>query len=246
MSEINDIKKQPTNSSDDNSNGNNNVRSTNVTSGSTRLEKRPKPDSKNNKKTRKVKPSVLIAAGAVVLVAVVCAIFFLPNGNKEHEEVSMNSSKAAEIDPTNYNMSDEEKKMYKDKVIELLGDNAEANMEKVYSYFTNEINKQLGSGNTDQACKILWIEHDTFMENAMPESALQALLRMDDTKLEKYQKIYLYRAIVTASVTTNNKEVEDKYTALVIELDPPAAPVSETPAPEGQSQEQPQEQPQGQ
>ena len=50
--------------------------------------------------------------------------------------------------------------------------------------------------------------------------------------LEKYQKIYLYRAIVTASVITEKKDIEDKYTALVQELDPPAVIPADVPAEE--------------
>ena len=175
---------------------------------------------------------VLIGIIAVVAIAVIMMLIMFMTNRQPEAEIDIRSDEAAEIDPTNYNISEDDKNSLKNKFDELLGDTENPNAGAVYEYFSNEINSSLNKGDTKRACTLLWVEHDAFMEKGMHNEALEALLRMDDSKLEKYQKIYLYRAIVTASVITEKKDIEDKYTALVQELDPPAVIPADVPAEE--------------
>lgn len=193
---------------------------------------------KMSAKTEKKHKTIVIRVGLCVLCVVVIAVITVVlirviniNNNKARlDNVSINSEEAGNVDPTNYEL--DEKENLQNKFSELFGDGNQENINKIYEHFTGLIDGALRSGDSEYACKILWVEHDSFMERGMPAEALESLLRMNDAELANYQKIYLYRAIVTASVHSGNKAVEDEYTAKVQELDPP----SRYEAAEGQSE----------
>ena len=163
---------------------------------------------------------ILIASEVIALLIVVGLLIFLivrNNENSRSDDISINSEIVAKIDPTNYEIDEDEKNDLNEEASKLLA--SEEGIEAVYKYFDSKINGRLGSGDTDGACVILWTEYDFLIINASIEDALAALLRFDDSKLVKYQKIYLYRHIVSASVMAGDVETENKYTALVQELD---------------------------
>ncbi len=191
---------------------------------------RPIVDNKPAKKSRKTLAILIVS---VVVLGLVAAIVLLVLNNKQNDtsginfeednKLDMYSLRAAEVDPTTYDLDEEIIEETDNKAYELL-DAEEANPEALRKYFKDAINAELKKNNTDEALKLLWREQDILMRRGFSEDALKALLEMDESKLVKFQKIYLYRAIVTASVMVGDQENLDKYSALVRELDPPVVP----------------------
>ena len=161
---------------------------------------------------------VIIAVAAVVVVGVgVFLVLRASNGAQNNDEISVNSETAAKIDPTNYEIDEATKEDLNKQAMELL--NSEEGVAAVYKFFDDKINGYLFMNDTSNACVMLWVEYDFLEMYASVEDALGALLRFDDSKLVKYQKIFLYRHIVSASVAACDSETEMEYTALVQELD---------------------------
>lgn len=139
---------------------------------------------------------------------------------EEDNKLTMDSLRAVEADPTSYTLDDALLEETEDKAAEYL-DAEEMNTDALMDYFDGKIKSALAKNKTDDALKILWREQDIFLQRGFEELALQALLNMDESKLVKFQKIYLYRAIVSMADRLGDTELEEKYAALVFELDPP-------------------------
>ncbi len=183
----------------------------------------PKPVSakKNNKVL------IFVIAGVVVVAAVAVALFFVfknKNDNaidfEKDNQISLYSERAAKVNPMNYELSEKDNDEAEQKALELL-DAQEMDTDALLKYFKDKIKTELDKNNTDEALKILWKEQDILQERGMNDLVLKVLLEMDDSKLVKFQKIFLYRAIVTAAVMNDDEQTLAKYEELVKELDPP-------------------------
>ncbi len=178
---------------------------------------------KSNKKTGLI---FGIAGAAVLVIAGVVVFLVLKNKNdntidfEEGNKVSLYSERAAKVNPMNYELSEKDNDEAEQKALDLL-DASEMDTDALLKYFKDKIKAELDKNNTDEALKFLWKEQDILQERGMNDLVLKVLLEMDDSKLVKFQKIFLYRAIVTAAVMNDDAETLAKYEALVMELDPP-------------------------
>lgn len=182
---------------------------------------------KNNAKVLIISLIVLLGVGGIA----VAAILILNNNKKDddaiayidyekEDKIGMDDLRAINTSPTNYTVDPEVLEKTNDKAAEYL-DVEDLDTDALREYFKKEINAELKKNKTDDALKLLWREEDVLRERGFDELALQVLLEMDQTKLVKFQKIHLYREIVSMAVLNGNSEIEEQYSKLVLELDPP-------------------------
>lgn len=187
--------------------------------------------SPNPVKTAPKKNSKTLIFGGIGLVAVVAiavaVVFILKNKSdapainfEEDNKIGMNTIRAAEVDPTNYELKEQDEDETAEKADQYL-DSIEMGVDAFLDYYKKKIDAQLAKNNTDEALKLLWREQDQLQHRGFNELSQKILLEMDTSKLVNFQKIYLYRAIVTASALVGDQDTLNKYSAMVDELDPP-------------------------
>ena len=172
------------------------------------------------------KPLIIGILGVAVLAAAGVGIFFLFKNKsvpaidfEEENKISINSVRAAEVNPMNYELSEHDNDEAEEKAGEFL-DSPDMDIDALLKYFKDKIQGELDKNNTDEPLKLLWKERDVLQKRGFNEQILQVLLDMDTSKLVTFQKIFLYRAIVTASAILGNEETMNEYTARVYALDP--------------------------
>ena len=148
-----------------------------------------------------------------LLVVAVVILIVVNSGQKETNNLSI-EERIARTNPTDYELSDDIDASLREYLLE-----HSERPDEVLDFFRGVVEKEFNNNNTDEGCRILWREHDILIENNLGEMALEVLLQVDDSKLENYQKDYLYRAIVTASVNVGNIEKEAEYTQKVLDLE---------------------------
>ena len=178
------------------------------------------------KKKSNKKPLIFGLIGLAVVAAVAVAVVFIIKNNsvppinfEEDNKLTIYSERASKVDPTNYELSEQDNDEAEEKAEQLL-DAVEMDTDELLSYFKKKIQGELDKNNTDGALKLLWKERDILQERGFNDMVQKVLLEMDTSKLVNFQKIYLYRAIVTASVMVGDQDTMSKYSALVNELDP--------------------------
>ena len=180
------------------------------------------------KKDSKNKGLILGVVGILVVAGAITAAVILLNKNSdtktinydEENKIGLNTIRASEVDPTNYELSEQDKDATENAASDYL-DALEMDVDAFLAYFKEKINAQLDKNNTDEALRLLWREQDLLQDRGFNELVQKILLEMDTSKLVNFQKVYLYRAIVTASAMVGDQETLDKYAAMVDELDPP-------------------------
>lgn len=162
---------------------------------------------------------VIIAAAAAVAIWLLNRENIPPIDFEKDNKISLYSVRAANIDPTEYTLGDELNTETEEKAKEYL-DIEEENIDAFMGYFNDKIKAALSKNETDLACKLLWRESDLLSNRGFYEVSLRALLNMNTSKLVRFQKVYLYRSIVSAAAVVDDQTTVDKYSALVTELDP--------------------------
>lgn len=174
------------------------------------------------------KALIIGGIGVVAIAALAVGLFFVfrnKNDNnidlEEDNKITLYSERAAKVNPMNYELSEQDNDEANMKASQYL-DAQDMDTDALLKYFKDKIDAELKKNNTDEALKLLWKEQDLLQARGFNDLVLKILLEMDTSKLVNFQKIFLYRAIVTASVMADDSETQQKYEALVNELDDPS------------------------